>query len=149
MQLCQQQTIEYYKNFVKDLHSEKDGASPAVLSNLQDTIENPPSLSVSIGSDFFDSANTASIFAEQNDVSGSMVVGADGINWDITLDSSQIDWDIGTIEEAVDASNNGLGPYEMVNADDISEDFAQYSDENVIADDIGTEFLMKMLLLMI
>ncbi|GAB2266928.1 hypothetical protein Dimus_001916 [Dionaea muscipula] len=126
------QAIEYYKNFVKDLHSEKDGASPAVLSNLQDTIENPPSLSVSIGSDFFDSANTASVFAEQNDVSGSMAVGADGINWDITLDSSQIDWDIGTIEEAEDASNNGLGPYEMVNADDISEDFPQYSDENVI-----------------
>ncbi|KAL1809213.1 hypothetical protein ACET3Z_026203 [Daucus carota] len=29
----------------------------------------------------------------------------DGIDWDITLDNSQIDWDIGTVEEADDSSN--------------------------------------------
>lgn len=43
---------------------------------------------------------------------------ADGVDWDITLDSSQIDWDIGTVEET-EENGNGLGPYEIVNASDI------------------------------
>ncbi|CAN4114583.1 unnamed protein product [Withania somnifera] len=43
---------------------------------------------------------------------------ADGIDWDITLDSSQIDFDIGTVEET-EENGNGLGPYEIVNASDI------------------------------
>lgn len=42
------------------------------------------------------------------------------IDWDITLDSSQIDWDIGTVEEA-DATNNGLSSYEIINASDIEQ----------------------------
>ncbi|KAL9264686.1 CDK5RAP3-like protein [Drosera capensis] len=121
------QAIEYYSNFVKDLHSEKDGESPVLLSNLQDIIENPPSLTISVGSDFLDSANATSDFIQQNVKSASMAAEADAINWDITLDDTQIDWDIGTVEEA-DDSGNGLGPYEMVNAGDISEDF----DENVV-----------------
>ena len=41
----------------------------------------------------------------------------DGIDWDITLDNSQIDWDIGTVEEA-DDSSNGLASYEIINAGD-------------------------------
>ncbi|MCD9641699.1 hypothetical protein HAX54_028087 [Datura stramonium] len=45
-------------------------------------------------------------------------IAVDGIDWDITLDSSQIDWDIGTVEET-EENGNGLGPYEIVVASDI------------------------------
>ncbi|GFY93619.1 hypothetical protein Acr_09g0000650 [Actinidia rufa] len=37
----------------------------------------------------------------------------------ITVDSSETDWDIGTVEEAEDACNE-LGPYEIVNASEVS-----------------------------
>lgn len=43
---------------------------------------------------------------------------ADSIDWDITLDSSQIDWDIGNVEED---NGNGLGPYEIVDASEIPQ----------------------------
>ncbi|XP_063936822.1 uncharacterized protein LOC108194823 [Daucus carota subsp. sativus] len=48
----------------------------------------------------------------------------DGIDWDITLDNSQIDWDIGTVEEA-DDSSNGLASYEIINASDIKHSYSQ------------------------
>lgn len=42
---------------------------------------------------------------------------ADNIDWDITLETPEIDWDIGTTE--MEDNGNGLGPYEIVNASDI------------------------------
>jgi len=71
-----------------------------------------------VGSEFLEPTSVASNVNEQLDIGGTMTGGAGGIDWDITLDSSQIDWDIGTVEEADDAAN-GLGPYEIVNASDI------------------------------
>lgn len=89
-----------------------------VLPNLRNILENPPSLSVSLGSEVLDTMKVEASVDESNNVTGDMDVAADIIDWDITVDSSQIDWDIGTVEETDDAGN-GLGPYEMVNASEI------------------------------
>ncbi|GAB4851550.1 hypothetical protein Ancab_030953 [Ancistrocladus abbreviatus] len=132
------QAIDYYSNFVKELHTEKDKTSAAVLSNLRESIENPPSLNVSVGSDLLDSINTTSNIGQQNDAGGAIAVGADGIDWDITLESSQIDWDIGTIEETEDPGN-GLGPYEIVNASDILQDSSPDSNVTSIQSSLSKE----------
>lgn len=89
-----------------------------VLPNLRDILENPPSLSVSLGSDVLDTMKVEASVDESNNATGDMDVAADMIDWDITVDSSQIDWDIGLVEETEDVGN-GLGPYEMVNASEI------------------------------
>ncbi|KAL9237803.1 hypothetical protein vseg_012307 [Gypsophila vaccaria] len=112
------QAIEHYSTFVKDIHTEKDQTPNTVVPNLRNIIDNPPSLSVSEGFDLSESTNVVFDPSEQLDTIDSA---ADGIDWDITMDSSQIDWDIGTVEETDDATN-GLGPYEMVNASDLLQD---------------------------
>ncbi|XVE96071.1 hypothetical protein REPUB_Repub02eG0189800 [Reevesia pubescens] len=110
--------IEYYSNFVKDAHTEKDKSSFAVLLNLKAVRENPPSLNVSAASETLALENTQLSSNEINLVRGVMDVNADTIDWDISVDSAQIDWDIGTLEET-DDGGNGLGPYEIVNASEI------------------------------
>ncbi|OWM78954.1 CDK5RAP3-like protein [Punica granatum] len=110
------QAIEYYSNFVRDVHTEKDRAPCAVLPNLIDVRENPPSLNVSAASDINESMNTQSDY--DGAVRGNTDVVADNIDWDISVDNSAIDWDIGNIEETED-STNGLGPYEIVNASEV------------------------------
>lgn len=88
-----------------------------VLPNLRDICEHPPSLHVYVGSEIVNSVDTQSI---SDLVRGNVDVTADNIDWDISVDSSQIDWDIGTMEET-DDNGNGLGPYEIINASDISQ----------------------------
>ncbi|OMO63080.1 hypothetical protein CCACVL1_22495 [Corchorus capsularis] len=111
--------IEYYSNFVRDAHTEKDkSSSAAVLLNLKDIHENPPSLNVSAASETLDLENTQISSNEINLASGDIGVNTDAIDWDISVESAQIDWDIGTLEET-DDSGNGLGPYEIVNASEI------------------------------
>lgn len=105
--------VEYYFTFVKDAHTEKDNQSTSVLPNLKNIRENPPSLNISVVSDVIDSANGQSTCNEINHLD----VNVDNVDWDISVESAQIDWDIGTVEETED-STNGLGPYEMVNASD-------------------------------
>ncbi|KAH9607246.1 hypothetical protein KSS87_022946 [Heliosperma pusillum] len=128
------QAIEYYSTFVKDLHTEKDRTSNTVVPNLRNIIENPPSLSVSEGSDVLVSTNVVSNPSERVDMGVTVDSVAIGIDWDITLDSSQIDWDIGSVEETDDAAN-GLGPYEMVNASDLLQDSS--TDENQLVQNEG------------
>lgn len=99
-----------------------------VLPNLKDICENPPSLNVSVASDFLDSANGQSTSNEINQVMGGMDVIADNIDWDISVEGAQINWDIGTVEET-DDSANGLGPYEMVNASDLQSSEAMEPDK--------------------
>ncbi|PON81056.1 CDK5RAP3-like protein [Trema orientale] len=106
--------MEYYSNFVRDVHTEKD-KSVTVLLNLRDIREHPPSLNLSVASEIVDPANIQLSYDEINRDTG---VNMDNIDWDISVDSSQIDWDIGTVEET-DDTGNGLGPYEIVNASEI------------------------------
>ncbi|XVE75693.1 hypothetical protein DITRI_Ditri12bG0113500 [Diplodiscus trichospermus] len=110
--------IEYYSNFVRDVHTEKDKSALAVLLNLKDIRENPPSLKVSATSEILDVENTQLSSHEGNFVKGDIDINTDTIDWDISVDSAQIDWDIGTLEET-DDGGNGLGPYEIVNASEI------------------------------
>ncbi|XP_071721706.1 CDK5RAP3 protein homolog [Rutidosis leptorrhynchoides] len=112
--------MEYYSNFVRDAHTEKDKPPSTVLLNLKDIRENPPSLNVSAASEILDSSTVKPSLSEANDGIGNMEAGTFDIDWDITVDSAQIDWDIGTVEETED-SGNGLGPYEIVNASDIPQ----------------------------
>lgn len=60
---------------------------------------------------------------------------SDIIDWDITLDSSQIDWDIGTVEEEED-TGNGLGPYEIVDASEIPQSsfIDEVNGENMVSE---------------
>ncbi|XP_073143902.1 CDK5RAP3 protein homolog [Henckelia pumila] len=110
---------ELYSTFVRDAHTEKDKKPGLVLTNLQHLRENPPSLHVSASPEVIASFNAQAFHHEPAVIAGSADILSDSIDWDITLESSQIDWDIGTVEEIED-NGNGLGPYEIVNASDIS-----------------------------
>ncbi|CAI9097400.1 OLC1v1033816C2 [Oldenlandia corymbosa var. corymbosa] len=112
--------IEYYSAFVKDAHTEQDKTPATVLGNLRETREKPPSLTIAVHSEAFDSATTEPLHGEANQIIGETEFAADtSIDWDITLDTAQIDWDIGTVEDT-EENGNGLGPYEIVNASDVS-----------------------------
>ncbi|KAI3472149.1 hypothetical protein Pfo_029637 [Paulownia fortunei] len=105
--------IEFYSTFVKDAHTDKDKTPGSVLPNLIYLLEKPPSLNVSVSPEVADAVSAQVCLDEPALIAGA----ADSIDWDITLESSQIDWDIGTVE--TEDNGNGLGPYEIVNASDI------------------------------
>lgn len=107
-----------------------------MLLNLKDMRENPPSLSVSVAIELFDTQNVQLSSHKKDHVAGDTDDAADGIDWGITVDSAQIDWDIGTLVEA-DDSGNGLGPYEIVNASEIPENIS--SSETVKLDQTVSE----------
>lgn len=109
---------ELYSTFVRDAHTEKDKKPGSVLTNLQHVHENLPSLHVSARPEVIASFYAQAFHHEPALIAGSADILSDSIDWDITLESSQIDWDIGTVEEIED-NGNGLGPYEIVNASDI------------------------------
>ena len=85
-----------------------------VLQNLKYIRENPPSLSVLGDSEGLDADNIQS-----SENANGTDAAADSIDWDITLETPEIDWDVSMVEE-VD-SGNDLGSYEIVNASDIPE----------------------------
>lgn len=92
-------------------------SSETVLLNLKEICENPPSLNVSAASEILNSADAQSSFNDMMPMRQDKDSAAESIDWDISVDTAQIDWDIGTVEETEDAGN-GLGPYEIVNASD-------------------------------
>ncbi|KZV51178.1 hypothetical protein F511_19854 [Dorcoceras hygrometricum] len=108
-----------YSTFVRDAHTEKDKKPGLVLTNLQHVRENPPSLHVSASPEVVASFCAQAFHHESALMAGSAELLSDSIDWDITLDRSKIDWDICTVEKIED-NGNGLGPYEIVNANDIS-----------------------------
>lgn len=79
--------------------------------------ENPPSLNVAIGSEMINDVSVHSNNDELNPAISYVETAAPDIDWDISVEGSQIDWDIGTVEEIED-TGNGLGPYEIINASD-------------------------------
>lgn len=81
---------------------------------MKDIRENPPSLSVLRASEALDADNIQS-----SENANGTDVAADSIDWDITLDTAEIDWDVSMVEEF--DSRNDLGSYEIVNASDIPE----------------------------
>lgn len=81
---------------------------------MKDIRENPPSISVLGASETLDADNIQS-----SENANGTDAAADSIDWDITLDSAEIDWDVSMVEE-VDGGND-LGSYEIVNAGDIPE----------------------------
>lgn len=97
-----------------------------MLSNLRSARERPPSIDVSISPEVPEVTNAQAGYNGLSQTTVETDVAADGIDWDITLDSSQIDWDIGTVEET-EENGNGLGPYEIVNAIDIMSSPCNYS----------------------
>ncbi|KAL2599856.1 hypothetical protein AAZX31_10G086300 [Glycine max] len=113
--------IEYYSNFVRDAHTEKDRSLGDVLQNLKSMCENPPSLNVAVDSEIINDVNVHSSKNEFDPAINNAEIAVPDIDWDISVESSQIDWDIGTVEETED-NGNGLGPYEIINASDIGSD---------------------------
>ncbi|KAF5187023.1 Cdk5 regulatory subunit-associated protein [Thalictrum thalictroides] len=113
------QAMGYYSDFVKEGHTENEKASKCVLRSMRDLLENAPSLNISLSTEGYESLTDTSKF-DASPLTGELVVdadlAADNIDWDFSVDSSQIDWDIGTVEET--EIGNGLGPYEIINSDE-------------------------------
>ncbi|KAL9155255.1 hypothetical protein ABFS82_10G170000 [Erythranthe guttata] len=127
--------IEFYSTFVKDAHTDKDKTPGSVLSSLIYVRENRPSLNVSVSSEVSDAVNVQVCADEPALITEEADFAAENIDWDITMDSSQIDWDIGTVE--TEDNGNGLGPYEIVNASDIETHQISDSIEEPVIPDVS------------
>ncbi|MQM12516.1 hypothetical protein Taro_045434 [Colocasia esculenta] len=118
------QAVEYYSNFVRDVHTEKDKNPSEVLRNLKHLHENPPNLNICVSAEVLNSLKDPSQLDSSllgEGVPVSELVAADGIDWNISVDDSQIDWDVGTVEQT-DEQGNGFGSYEMINSNDELQD---------------------------
>lgn len=111
--------MEYYTTFVKDCHTEDKRNSDSVLPKLKDLQANPPSLHVSVYNEIKSSLGEApkspgfTVSAGEID---SNVAAADDIDWDISVDTNEIDWDIGAVEQPGEESGDGFGSYEIIDA---------------------------------
>lgn len=114
------QAMEYYSNFVREAHTEDEKVSRPVLQNMRELLENSPSLNISLSTEGHECANDPSniepSFPQTEDLVADVDTAADNIDWDICVDSSQIDWEIGPVEET--ENGNGFGPYEIINSDE-------------------------------
>ncbi|AQL03385.1 CDK5RAP3-like protein [Zea mays] len=111
--------MEYYTTFVKDCHTEDKRNSDSVLPKLKDLQANPPSLHVSVYNEIKSSLGEASKSPGFTVIAGeidSNVAAADDIDWDISVDTNEIDWDIGAVEQPGEESGDGFGSYEIIDA---------------------------------
>ncbi|EPS74254.1 hypothetical protein M569_00499, partial [Genlisea aurea] len=115
--------IEYYSAFLRDVHTEKGQTPLPVLSNLLYVRENPPSVNASPSPEVLGPVSALAGSNKSKNLVDAADVAVDSIDWDITVDSSQIDWDTGMVE--AEDNNRGLGPYEMVDARDSQPDSPQ------------------------
>lgn len=111
--------MEYYRNFVRDAHTEKEKNPSDVLQHLRHLHENPPSLNVSMSPEVQNSLNDLSKPDLTYPVTGEQLpdtnLATGGIDWNILVDDAQIDWDIGTVEQP-EESGNSFGSYEIVDS---------------------------------
>ncbi|XP_072982120.1 CDK5RAP3 protein homolog isoform X1 [Typha latifolia] len=111
--------MEYYTNFVRDAHTEKEKSPGAVLQNLRHLHENPPSLYVSISAEVENSLGVTSKVGSSSLTTGGQPpdshLSMDGIDWSISMDDSQINWDIGPVEQA-DETGDAFGSYEIIDS---------------------------------
>ncbi|XP_008795749.3 CDK5RAP3-like protein isoform X1 [Phoenix dactylifera] len=111
--------MEYYRNFVRDAHTEKEKIPSDVLQNLRHLLENPPSLNVSVSPVVQNSLNDVSKPDSTYPVTGKQLpdtnLATDGIDWNILVDDTQIDWDIGAVEQP-EESGNDFGSYEIIDS---------------------------------
>ncbi|XP_010928446.1 CDK5RAP3 protein homolog isoform X2 [Elaeis guineensis] len=114
--------MEYYTNFVRDAHTEKEKNPRDVLQNLRHLLENPPSLSVSVSPEVQNSLNDLSKPDSSYPVPGMQLpdtnLATDGIDWNVLVDDTQIDWDIGAVEQP-EESGSGIGSYEIIDSNNI------------------------------
>ncbi|KAF3778722.1 CDK5RAP3-like protein [Nymphaea thermarum] len=107
---------EYYLNFVTDVHTDTEKVSESVLSNLINLHTNPPSFNISVDPEIVDSE-------VQFELSSSLPIvekqeqDAVDIDWNITLDNTGIDWEIGPIDQSED-SETLFGSIEIVNPEE-------------------------------
>lgn len=106
--------MEYYANFVKDAHTEKENSPIMVLKNLRNLQTHPPSLNISISYDILYQHEEATLTSWTGVTSNNADISADGIDWNISLDDSQIDWNIDLVEEH-DVLVDVIGTCEIIN----------------------------------
>ncbi|PKA51329.1 CDK5RAP3-like protein [Apostasia shenzhenica] len=111
--------IEHYSNFVRDAHTEKEERAVAVLQNLKNLHEYPPSFNISVSNVIQNSlkelSNLDSRDMTAEGTTKTDAAAAAGIDWDISVDDGQIDWDISTMEKH-EESGDGFGSYEIIDA---------------------------------
>ncbi|GJN28910.1 hypothetical protein PR202_gb17084 [Eleusine coracana subsp. coracana] len=109
------------RNFVwilMNFSSEIQGNCDSVLHNLKHLQANPPSLHVSVCTEVESSLKEASKSHDstvsatgQNDSTPAF-----DIDWDISVDTNEMDWDIGAVEQPTEESGDGFGSYEIIDA---------------------------------
>nr|XP_029123008.1 CDK5RAP3-like protein isoform X2 [Elaeis guineensis] len=114
--------MENYSNFVRDAHTEKEKNTSDVLQNLRRLLDSPPSLSVSVSPEVQNSRNDLSKPDSSYPVTGMQLpntnLATDGIDWNILVDDTQIDWEIGAVEQS-EESGSGFGSYEIIDSNNI------------------------------
>lgn len=87
-----------------------------MLHKLKELQANPPSLHVSVYNEIKSSPGEATK-SHGSTVSAGQIdsyIPADYIDWDISTDTNDIDWDIGAVEQPVEESGDGFGSYEII-----------------------------------
>ena len=88
-----------------------------MLPNLRQLHENPPSLNVSVSPEVQNSLIDLSNVDQSYPMTGAQDtdISMDGIDWNISVDDTQIDWDIGGVEQPEEPGDD-FGSYEMIDS---------------------------------